>query len=1334
MIYFIKLINMDRFLPFWKKIALLTVVFLGNWMISFAEIKQHPIYLNNISGGGISFIENAGQWNDSAKFKAELPGGAVFITDYGFRYLFEDVEQLQKAHDEAHLRDVSNDLITRHVYDVIFENSLLNSNFHTSEKKSTYHNYFIGNDPSKWASKVSLYEFVGHESLYENIDLVLYSKNHSLRYDLIVYPGGNVNDILVSYNGVDITLEESGKLKVTTAVNEYYEDKPYTYQIINGEEIGVSSQYVVRNGKIGFEILGTYDPASPLIIDPDLIFSTFSGTIGSQVYSYAATYDNGGHHYGGAEVRSIGWPTEVGVFQPAFAGGQDIGINKISPFGDQLIYATYIGGNSTEEPFALLVNHHDNSLLIGGSSNSTNLPMHLDAYITQQASGKQAFIMNISEDGSLLLGSTYLTQTSGNFGTFTNPSPSSYGNIVSLAVNTLHAFDFLVTQENEIWVGGNLRDDSANPTSNAFQSVFGGGQSDGFVMKFNPELSNLIFSSYIGGAGPDGVTALKQNHEGNIVISGITISDNFPTTSGALHEVTPGAGHSHGFVSIIDNQTYDLLHSTYLGLSNASSQAVDLSIYNNEVHVLGRTRGNYPISQDVYNYGANRDVFIHVLSSDLSTTIQTTTAGFPTSYNSQFYPTAFMVDACGYTYIAGLSQSTSVALPADLSSHMTNDAFSNSLSNKFYFIVFDTGLSDLIFGSSFGSGGADHTHFGKTRMDPNGIVYHSICASEPNYPITPGVFAETKQTSGQDIVSFKFLMGATSPVAVIAEENLIDTACAPYTVQFESVFSAGSEIVWDFGDGNISYLPNPEHTFTEPGEYMVVFTVNNEGFCIAENKDTAYIQIYEAFKPEVTFENRIVCGQADTIHLHIDIANYNDNMIIQWDNVPGLLSDPNQPTVVIDPMANSIFPFTVRDSYMPFCDSVFTDTVFVDFAPRALEILSEDMTICKGQSVPISAIGTPGYDYQWSPPHGVSDPTSLTPIIAPIENEVYTLTGSYENCSDTSVTISFIVEDVPTLILSNDTTVCKDTKVAIEGLVSPYNANYEYEWSPTEGLFDFSGPSAFTIADEEKEFVLKVTSPNGCSVTDTFKLNVYPELIGSITEDIGYCPPDSVSLEVLGGANYLWTPSYGLDRTDRAQVWASPEVPTEYTVYVVDTNQCKDTLSVFVNVYPLGVINIPDEVTIYSGEPYQLQPYTNAVYFNWFPPSGISDVTISNPEFSPIVNTRYFVEAITEQGCVIEDSINFIVMGEVFEVPNAFHPKGEQNRFKVHKRGNVQLNKFEIYNRWGTQVYSSRDIDEGWDGNFNDSPQPMGVYVYVVEVVMPDGQIISKTGNLTLVR
>jgi gliding motility-associated-like protein len=197
---------------------------------------------------------------------------------------------------------------------------------------------------------------------------------------------------------------------------------------------------------------------------------------------------------------------------------------------------------------------------------------------------------------------------------------------------------------------------------------------------------------------------------------------------------------------------------------------------------------------------------------------------------------------------------------------------------------------------------------------------------------------------------------------------------------------------------------------------------------------------------------------------------------------------------------------------------------------------------------------------------------------------------------------------------------------------------------------------------------------------------------------------------------------------------ANPQTSTDYTVYITDIHNCVDTEYVSVQVYPQAVIELPDSVNIYPGEKYHLQPGTNATYFKWFPPSGINDINISDPLLYPEVRTRYFVTVTTEHGCMILDSLDILVKETVIDMPNAFAPSGTNKLFKPSKRGIANLKEFSIYNRWGNKVYSSANIEEGWDGTFNGQPQPMGVYVYTIEAISDKGTPFVKKGNVTLMR
>jgi gliding motility-associated-like protein len=191
-----------------------------------------------------------------------------------------------------------------------------------------------------------------------------------------------------------------------------------------------------------------------------------------------------------------------------------------------------------------------------------------------------------------------------------------------------------------------------------------------------------------------------------------------------------------------------------------------------------------------------------------------------------------------------------------------------------------------------------------------------------------------------------------------------------------------------------------------------------------------------------------------------------------------------------------------------------------------------------------------------------------------------------------------------------------------------------------------------------------------------------------------------------------------------------------YTVVITDQHNCTDTFSSYLTVHPDAVLELGENVTLYPGESLQMDPKGNTLYYKWFPPLGLSSTSIANPVAMPDVNTRYFVTGTTEWGCRVVDSIDVIVaMESILDVPNAFTPGSQPNsEIKIIKKGIATLKYFRIFNRWGGKVFETSDIDKGWDGMLNGTPQPMGVYVYVVEANTKTGKRFYKQGNITLIR
>lgn len=338
---------------------------------------------------------------------------------------------------------------------------------------------------------------------------------------------------------------------------------------------------------------------------------------------------------------------------------------------------------------------------------------------------------------------------------------------------------------------------------------------------------------------------------------------------------------------------------------------------------------------------------------------------------------------------------------------------------------------------------------------------------------------------------------------------------------------------------------------------------------------------------------------------------------------------------------------------------------------------------------------------------------------------------------DSIFRMELVVVPTPQQIMMPDSLIaCQYDSVPLQSNTLPPNNNYTYQWTPSTNLNADTDPNVWFYADASRRYVLRVTNTVNnvpCSLTDTVDVIVNPgDFLELPKTDFEICPGDSVQLLASGADAYLWQPGKGLSDPAIGNPVAKPEVTTRYQLVGTSDKGCTDTQIVNITVHPAAVLELPDYINLYPGETYYLQPGTNAVFFHWFPNSGINDVAISNPRFNPTVDTRYFVTAKTDKGCAITDSIDVWVKETVLEMPNAFNPNYDD--YKVSMRGLATLESFEIYNRWGQKVFETKDIRQGWNGTFNGTPQGTGVYVYQIKATTTEGKSFKQTGNVTLLR
>lgn len=1327
----------------YKRLQLLKPTALGvmGLGLSLSTLHAHEHAPSKVKSD-IEFVENLGQWDTVAKYKANVPNGAVFVTDNGFIYNFysdadmKRIGDLMCNHEGKNVTpdDFNRIVINHHAYKVNFVGANPNITYTSKNKKSNYSNYFIGNDQAKHKGGVGHYKGVRQANVYNGIDVELYSNsNKAIKYDLIVAPGANPYQIQMAYEGVTPTLKADGSLVVKTSVNEIVEQAPYTYQVINNDTVVVASRYTLNKNVLGFEFPNGYDANHPLIIDPNLVFATYGGSTARDLYAFATTYDSYGNLYAGMWSYGVGLPVSTGAFQTNFAGGsQDVAINKFNPLGTQLLYSTYLGGGSNEAPHAMRVNSLG-ELVVLGTTSSTDFPISTGPFQATNAGGVDMFITHFNDIGTQLIGSTYLGSAGADparsTGTYSSTTTGSGGSLTGQYYNPAMELNF--DAMNNIWIVANTNSTSWPVTANAAQGTFSGGASDGVINVFNPQLTQLIYGSFLGGSGEDILQAIEIDKDGNAFVAGYTSSADFPRTTGVLGGTLQGG--SDGFVSKINAGTGAIMISTFVG-STGNQAITHLQIdRSGDIYVLGKTSDDYPTTPGVYTLTGNNKLFIQKMNGDLTQILASNQIASSTS----MFPSAFVVDICKNVYVCAMGGDH-----RDLP--FTPDAYQTTAGN-FWFGAFDGSLTSLIFGSKFGTT-SDHPHNGINRLDPSGIVYHSVCSATTtwNSLTTPANVAfptKSPALSGQETLAFKFNFdkaGVNSDFELDRSVNPSDSGCAPFTVKFNNGSSQAVQYEWDFGDGNTSILAAPTHTFTTPGVYDVRLVARNDTSCVTH--DTAFLQItvFEVRQPQLVLSDTILCTLENAIDIGVDVLNpsvANPGNSFQWGPAAGIIGASDQPNITVNPTIATTYTVTVRDSVLGVCSRTSTGTVTISVFPRTLDILTNDTAICEGQNINIRAIGSNGYTYRWSPAIGVSDTNALEPVITGIQSGIYTLTASNPNCTDTTTLITIDVQKYPVVDIAVPAEICEFDTVQLTSNVTPFRNDYVYNWTSSANLDYTNRASASYVADTTRGTKLTITSPAGCASSDSVHIVVNPGNFGDAIANASYCVPGTAQLWANGGVSYLWSPSYGLNDPTSATPIVSTNANTTYSVVITDAKGCTDTLESIVSAHPAAVLQLPDTVEVYPGLGYQVIPNTNAMYFSWFPPSGVSNPNVSDPYLSPNVNTRYFVTATTEFGCEIIDSIDVLYRAAEIDMPNAFAPGSHNSLFKPVVKGEFDFKSFTIYNRWGSLVYESTNANDGWDGSFNGQAQPFGVYVYYIEVEnKATGERKVLSGNVTLVK
>ena len=842
------------------------------------------------SYANLEFVENKGQWNDMVTFRGLTNTGAFYLTKSGYRVLQHNTTDLAKLAAHFHAdENISVKLVTgskdkpapraaatvpvddnitlrSHAYDVRFLNAGIPT-IKGDKPLSALSNYFIGNEPSKWASDCKTFQAVTYENMYPNVDVRYYTNDGLLKYDIIARPGADVNNVALKFEGVVDIRVSNGQLIIKTSVGEMKELAPYTYQIENGIKKEVPCRFLVTGNVVKF-VIPQYSKNVPLVIDPTLIFSTFTGSTADN-WGYTATYGPDGSFYAGGIVFAAGFPTSPGAFQTNYQGGAnedsqsgyDIGIMKFSPDGSSRIYATYIGGSANEHPHSMVVDAQ-NELVIGGRTSSTNFPTRSPN--VGPGGLYDIVLVKLNAAGNSLLGSVKIggKQNDGvNIRSkYSNPMGAesirrNYGDDSRSEV--------ILDGAGNIYLASSSQSADFPTTPGSFQPTLSGKQ-DGVIIKANPSLNTILFSSFLGGSNEDAcfVLALNPNNN-NLYIGGNTVSNDLPgDKTGVIYPGFQG-GVCDGFVSIISNDGSSIIKTTYIGTpGNDMLYGIQFDAFGFP-YIMGTTTGNFPVINAAFSQRNGRQ-FISKLKPDLSAYEYSTNFGTDV-ITPNISPVAFLVDRCQNVYVSGwggeLNRSTSTTNQGYPNSGTTGltitpDAIQNRTDGSdFYFFVLEKNAASQLYGSFFGQsssgGGGEHVDGGTSRFDRNGVIYQAMCANcgrNAVFPTTPGVWSPTNGSPNCNLAAVKIafnLAGIASSLRASINGVIRDTSgCVPLTVDFADTVAAGKSYVWNFGDGSADVrttVPNEKHTFNNVGNYRVRLISIDSTSCNIQ--DTAYTTI-----------------------------------------------------------------------------------------------------------------------------------------------------------------------------------------------------------------------------------------------------------------------------------------------------------------------------------------------------------------------------------------------------------------------------------------------------------------------------------------------------------
>jgi uncharacterized protein (TIGR03437 family) len=661
-------------------------------------------------------------------------------------------------------------------------------------------NYLVGRNPRDWHTGIPTFGRVLYKGLYRSVDLIFHAgPGNQLEYDLHVAPGGDPNAIRLAFDGTRaVRMDADGNLMLTGANGNWLQHRPRVFQ--GGKSVECKYK-LLADGQVGFA-LGSYDTKKTLLIDPTILYATY---LGSADGLGPIAVDAAGNTYVAGSGGS----------EPGFAL-----VAKLNAAGTALLYSTYIGGMQGElyggagpnligtAGSGIAIDPAGN-VYLSGETVTSDFPVTQNAWRATLNGLEDGFLAKLDPTGSKLVYATYLG----------GGLPAS----------------MTMYRSSDLYVAGATGSPDF-PTLNALQPLFGGGVvadcptapqappakcTDAFIMHWRPSDMTLMNSTFLGGSGDDSAGAIATDSSGNVYVTGVTNSVDFPVANAMQPSLGGGTCGltivgitsttypcSDAFVAEISANGSQLVFSTYLG-GSASDQGDGIAVDSmGQAYIVGVTASSdFPLMHasqpaiggtcsdpsNVYNCG---ETFIAKVAQ----------GGAGLVFSSYFGTTGsgiangpVVLDASGDAYFAVSYTGTPPEFTLPVSPGMINPCTGGAEGLP---AILAEVRSDGSLAYSTRFGGTTSDAIGGMVLDAAGNLYLAGYTQSPDFPVTAGAYQP--QLSG----TFDGFVAKIIPSAPPNAGTVLAAACIVNAASYSNWSDGGvsgsvspGEIISIFGSG-----------------------------------------------------------------------------------------------------------------------------------------------------------------------------------------------------------------------------------------------------------------------------------------------------------------------------------------------------------------------------------------------------------------------------------------------------------------------------------------------------------------------------------------------------